>query len=340
MLSETISEAAAVLRGPLPGPAFIEIPHDFFHATVSAALPEYEVPAKVTLPASTIAEINAATLKLPIPVSRRCFLVLVWAKLLAALVNWPSAFNVPFLPLQAGRECFPRIMLSRWDVFPASAQCRMFCSKSDLLISFGARLTEFDTGRFGLKLPPQHIQVVEDAAYPGDRIPSARVVGDISAIARALAQNVPTRTPWCDIAEIKAREAKHLEALGQESYAALKLLRASMHRNDVLANDQSILNYWASAFFPVFEPGTFLYPSGSGTLGYGLPAAIGAACAVKKAGENRRVVCIAGDGGFQYTQHELATLAPVCAASENTSRQRRMLWRDRVSATGHVRPGA
>ena len=39
--------------------------------------------------------------------------------------------------------------------------------QSDLLISFGARLTEFDTGRFGMQLPPQHIQVVEDARYPG-----------------------------------------------------------------------------------------------------------------------------------------------------------------------------
>src|SRR6185312_10933113 len=95
----------------------------------------------------------------------------------------------------------------------------------------------------------------------------------------------------------------------QDSYAALKFLREVMHRNDVLVNDQSILNYWASAFFPVLEPGTFLYPLGSGTLCYGLPAAIGVACAMQQSGETRRIVCIAGDGGFQYTQHELATLA-------------------------------
>ena len=60
--------------------------------------------------------------------------------------------------------------------------------KSDLLISFGARLTEFDTGRFGLQLPPQHIQVVEDASYAGDRIPSRKIVGKSAAIAQALAQ--------------------------------------------------------------------------------------------------------------------------------------------------------
>ncbi len=61
-------------------------------------------------------------------------------------------------------------------------------AQSDLLISFGARLTEFDTGRFGLQLPSQHIQVIEDARYAGDRIPSTRVVGDIAAVAQALTQ--------------------------------------------------------------------------------------------------------------------------------------------------------
>jgi acetolactate synthase I/II/III large subunit len=76
-----------------------------------------------------------------------------------------------------------------------------------------------------------------------------------------------------------------------------------------VVNDQSILNYWASAFFPVLAPGTFLYPLGSGTLGYALPAAVGAACATQQSGEKRKIVCIAGDGGFQYTLHELATLA-------------------------------
>src|SRR4029077_17855878 len=167
-------------------------------------------------------------------------------------------------------------------------------------ISFGARLTEFDTGRVGLKLPSQHIQVVEDSAYAGNRIPSTLIAGSIHEIADAFTQGLATRPAWCDIAAIKSREAERLEGLGQDGYTALQLLRSSMHRHDVLVNDQSILNYWASAFFPVLEPGTFLYPAGSGTLGYGLPAAIGAACAMRESGEARKILCIAGDGGFQY----------------------------------------
>jgi acetolactate synthase-1/2/3 large subunit len=181
--------------------------------------------------------------------------------------------------------------------------------QSDLLISFGARLTEFDTGRFGLRLPSSHIQIVEDSRYAGNRIPSTLVVGGIGSIANSLAQSATKRAAWCDLAAAKQSDEQRLETLHQESYEVLKLLRSMTDRNDVVVNDQSMLNYWASAFFPVFEPNTFLYPYGSGTLGYGLPAAIGAACAGRQSGKEMKIICIAGDGGFQYTQHELATLA-------------------------------
>ncbi|MGZ4878369.1 MAG: thiamine pyrophosphate-binding protein [Candidatus Angelobacter sp.] len=308
-LIETITEAVSVLRGSLPGPAFIEIPHDFFLAPVSAdfsgAAPQ-STNSHQALPATEIEDARrqiagsrTPAILLGSGVGRGGAAVRQFAELLQCPVFTTTSGKGVFAgdhPLSLG--CISRLGAVQ-EVF----------QDSDLLISFGARLTEFDTGRFGLQLPPQHIQVVEDARYAGDRIPSTRVVGEIAAVAQAFGQGTTARAPWRDIAAIKASEAQRLEALGQDSYTALKLIRAAMHRNDVLVNDQSILNYWASAFFPVLEPGTFLYPSGSGTLGYALPAAIGAACAVKRSGEPRKIVCIAGDGGFQYTQHELATLA-------------------------------
>ncbi|HEY1938865.1 MAG TPA: thiamine pyrophosphate-binding protein [Candidatus Angelobacter sp.] len=307
MLDETISEAAAILRGPLPGPAFIEIPHDFFHATLRATLPEDVVAAKAaSRPSPT--EVQSATRHIANSHKPVVLLGSGMGKAVVAVRELAERLHCPVFTTTSGKGMFPADHALSLGCISRLGSVQDVFSKSDLLISFGARLTEFDTGRFGLKLPSRHIQVVEDEAYPGDRIPSTRIVGNIAAVAQALIQNAPARKPWCDIREIKNREAERLEALGQDSYAALKLLRSAMHRNDVLVNDQSILNYWASAFFPVLEPGTFLYPSGSGTLGYGLPAAIGAACAIKKAGENRKVICIAGDGGFQYTQHELATL--------------------------------
>jgi acetolactate synthase-1/2/3 large subunit len=312
----TFAQAVEMLRGPLPGPAFIEIPHDFFHAPVSATFPVDEArpdplnPGHLSAaPVFPVQETENA--KGQIAESRKPAILLgsgvrdagAQVRRLAELLQCPVFTTTSGKGMFAGDHplslgCISRIGAVQ-DVF----------LESDLLISFGARLTEFDTGRFGLKLPPRHIQIMEEPRYGGDRIPSTHVIGDIAAVAEAFAQGTLSRAPWCDIAGIKARESERLEALRQDSYTALKLLRASMHRNDVLVNDQSILNYWASAFFPVLEPGTFLYPSGSGTLGYALPAAIGAACALRQSGDSRKIVCIAGDGGFQYTQHELATLA-------------------------------
>jgi thiamine pyrophosphate-dependent acetolactate synthase large subunit-like protein len=308
-LIETIAEAVAVLRGSLPGPAFIEIPHDFLLAPVSAESSKIAAQNSTSPQDLLLQEIEDAHRQIA---ASRTPTVLVGAGIrdsAAAVRKFAELLQCPVFATTSGKGMFPGDNTLSLGCISRLGAVQDVFQKSDLLISFGARLTEFDTGRFGLQLPPQHIQVIEDARYAGDRIPSTRVVGDIAAVAQAFAQGTSARSPWCDIAAIKASESERLEALQQDSYAALKLIRAAMHRNDVLVNDQSILNYWASAFFPVLEPGTFLYPSGSGTLGYALPAAIGAACAVKRSGEARKIVCIAGDGGFQYTQHELATLA-------------------------------
>jgi len=183
-------------------------------------------------------------------------------------------------------------------------------AESDVVISLGAKLTEFDTGQFQLQLPAAHIQIARDRRALGGRFPGAiMLAGGIGEIAQKLASAAGSRRSWCSLEELRVRERAALEGLHQDAYAALMQLRGLLARDDVVVNDQSILNYWASAFFPVLSPRSFLYPSGSGTLGYGLPAAIGAACATGRSGKARRVVCISGDGGFQYTAHELATVA-------------------------------
>jgi 5-guanidino-2-oxopentanoate decarboxylase len=310
---ETITQALHATMGTFQGPAFVEIPHDFFHASVHAVFPAIPPPAyhgKSNRPKHfSVDDVESAVQQINQAVRP------------AILIGRGIGYGAPdILKLAASLQCPVFTTTAGKGMFPADHPLFLGCisrlgavqdvlSQSDLLISFGARLTEFDTGRFGLQLPQKHIQVVEDKDYAGTRLPSTLVSGWVHEIAEAFAKAATARPAWCNIAEIKATESVRLEALDQESYAALKLLRASLDRDDVLVNDQSILNYWASAFWPALEPGTFLYPLGSGTLGYGLPAAIGAACAARQSDDARRIVCIAGDGGFQYTQHELATLA-------------------------------
>lgn len=305
-LADTIAEAAQALYGSLPGPAFIEIPHDFFHTAVSGL---NSVAAKQ--PVATVLPQQLANAAQQIAASQKPVLLLGAGarKDQAFIQQLAEQLQSPVFTTTSGKGVIAADHPLCLGCISRLGTVQDVLLESDLLISFGARLTEFDTGRFTLKLPAQHIQVVSDPGYAGNRLPSTLLVGEIGDIVQSLAQSIQPHTAWCDIAGIIARDSQRIEGLAQDAYAALKCLREVMHRNDVLANDQSILNYWASAFLPVLEPGTFLYPLGSGTLGYGLPAAIGAACAAQQSGEARRIVCIAGDGGFQYTQHELATLA-------------------------------
>jgi thiamine pyrophosphate-dependent acetolactate synthase large subunit-like protein len=306
-IPKAIAEAAEMLHGPAPGPAFIEIPHDFFQVPVTSTLPS----EKRSEPLSPSAEDLAAAAKL-VSQSKTPVLIIGGGAGSGAdeIRQLAEKLQAPVFTTTSGKGMIA-------DDHPLALGCisrlgavQEVLEQSDLLISLGARLTEFDTGRFGLGLPAQHLRVVGYPGYAGDRLsPTIQLAGDIGAIASAVTAQSQSRDGWCNVAATKAQEKLRLDGLQSDSYAALALLRGALDREDVVVNDQSILNYWASAFFPVMAPGTFLYPTGSGTLGYSLPAAIGAACALQIAGRKQKIVCIAGDGGFQYTQHELATLA-------------------------------
>ena len=80
-------------------------------------------------------------------------------------------------------------------------------------------------------------------------------------------------------------------------------MREALGRDGIAAWDMTISGYVAAPFFPVYEPDTWLYPLGSGTLGYAWPAAIGA----KLARPDANVLAVHGDGGVLYCLAELLT---------------------------------
>jgi acetolactate synthase-1/2/3 large subunit len=299
-IAELIAQAANA-----GGPAFVEIPTDLLYAPVTngtaAAVKSFE---RISTPAADEIRDAAAEIercRKPVIIAGSGALYGEGSRSLQSLAE---SLNAPVLTTTSGKGAIA-------DDHPLAMGCisrlgvvQQLLLESDVLISVGAKLTEFDTGRFTLKIPERHIRI--DHQQTGSLYPATiKLGGDIASLAMRLAAAAKPRTTWFDVAATREQERMRIEGLQQESYAALMLLRSAMKRDDVLVNDQSILNYWASAFFAVLEPRTFIYPTGSGTLGYALPAAIGAACAEPK----RRVLCIAGDGGFQYTSHELATLA-------------------------------
>ncbi len=89
----------------------------------------------------------------------------------------------------------------------------------------------------------------------------------------------------------------------QESLLAA--VRAAVPDDGILVSGMTQLGYYARAFWPTYEPRTFITSSYSGNLGYAWPTALGA----KVAQPNRPVVALCGDGGFLFNSQELATAA-------------------------------
>ena len=304
-IAETI--AAAVRAG---GPAFVEVPHDVLLAPTSLSEEQPSTQKADEFPSSD--EIAKAIAQ--VSQSRKPVLVLgadvITGDAGGSVQKLAEALQAPVLTTTSGKGAIAGDHPLSAGCFSRLGVAQELLLESDLLISIGARFTEFDTGRFSLKVPAQYIQIERDLRHVGLQFPfTSRLVGEISEVVQNLAAGIQPRQSWWDVAGKRSDENQQIKALQAEPYKALELLRDALNRDDVLANDQSILNYWISAFFPVLAPRAFLYPTGSGTLGYGLPAAVGAACAAKQYGRSSRVICISGDGGFQYTAHELATLA-------------------------------
>jgi len=181
--------------------------------------------------------------------------------------------------------------------------------RSDLLLAVGTRFAAGQTANWELKVPSLLIHVDIDEAEIGKSYPATLgLVGDarlvLGQLLEALGGHRAT-TCWAgDVAALRSQAAANFRTAGPREMAVLHDIRQAVPHDAVVVCDQTKPAYWAARSFPVYEPRTFLYP-GYGTLGYGFPAALGA----KVGAPDRQVVCITGDGGFQYALPELATAA-------------------------------
>jgi acetolactate synthase-1/2/3 large subunit len=158
--------------------------------------------------------------------------------------------------------------------------------------------------------------------------PQVAIVGDakdgLARIVRALGPGTPAATwdaTW--LARLKTAASPRYTA---EIEGFIRTLRAALPSDAIVVNDQTGINYWMEWHFPVLRPRTFLYPVGSATLGYGLPAAIGA----QIAHPDKPVVAVLGDGGFMFSVGELATAVkyrlPLAIVLMNDERYGAIKW--------------
>ncbi|GAA0442043.1 hypothetical protein Acor_05740 [Acrocarpospora corrugata] len=171
----------------------------------------------------------------------------------------------------------------------------------DVVLAVGTELAPSDLWADDFRLTGRLIRIdVDPAQMHGDHPATIPIVADATSALDALLAQVtarptpPERPPLePDLARLASRWAPELKAI-----------RDALPADAIVAADNSMFCYYgALGALPIDPPGRFLYPTGFGTLGFALPAAIGA----KVARPDTPVAVLAGDGAFQFSVQELAT---------------------------------
>lgn len=193
-------------------------------------------------------------------------------------------------------------------------EANMAMNRADLIVCIGARFDDRVTGRLDAFAPNStkiHIDI--DRASINKTVPvDLPILGDCAAVLGQLVAAWGSRKAQ-DLTEWKARingwRARKSLAYPLRKEAIMpqlaieRLYELTKHRNPVISTEVGQHQMWAAQYFPMFAPNKWLTSGGLGTMGYGLPAAIGAQCG----NQGDLVIDIAGDASIQMNIQELGT---------------------------------
>jgi acetolactate synthase-1/2/3 large subunit len=307
-----LDRSLATLTHGRPGPVLYEIPLDVQRADVgdlaARSLPPVPVPSEPPQPA----EAEVAALARLIEGWRRPLLLagggVISAGAEALLGQLADRLGAPVFHTLVGkaavRSDHPLTRGLPWhgatsDLTDMASLMSPLFAEADGLLAVGCRFTQAATGSWVLRVPPSLAQIDIDPAEIGRHYPVALGVhADARRTLEKLLAHLPERprSPWAP----PAAPRRPWRLPGVELVGAL---RRVLPRDAILAADITRLSYILLSEFPVYEPRTFLHPAGFVSMGYGLPAALGA----KAAFPDRTVAAVAGDGCFLMSGMELAT---------------------------------
>jgi thiamine pyrophosphate-dependent acetolactate synthase large subunit-like protein len=317
--AETVRDGAAIpgaiqgafhlLRTGRPGPIALSLPTDLLTAKVDASLTASPSGRRPPCDVRLVEEAARllARAKLPLVVSGGGVIASDAGAELLALAR---RLRAPVITTVTGRGILPDNDPLWLGVLPNRRATQAALEATDVILAAGCRFAHRSTKGLLLNLSfSPHQQLIHldlDPSVIGKLFPPALgIAGDarhgLGALLQALGPG-PGRSEW-DWSWIgEQREAKSPRHTAQIE-RLIRILRDALPPEALVVNDQTGINYWMEWHFPVLRPRTFLYPVGSATLGYAVPAAIGG----KVAHPNRPVLAVVGDGGFLFSVNELAT---------------------------------
>ncbi|GGR64027.1 acetolactate synthase [Deinococcus seoulensis] len=305
-LPRIVAEAIRIARSGRPGPVLVDIPKDIqlapYHGEIPAPHARPEIPAPSQDAVDRALELIRA--------AQRPVIMVGGGSLDAAaeVTALARAWDIPVITTLMGLGAFPSSD-PLWLGMPGmhgSVAANRAISEADVLIGIGLRFDDRVTGRVNGFAPKASIIHVElDAAEIGKIIRThVPVRGDAKVAAQMLMQGAQPldRPEWkAQLEEWKSRTQM------PEHWGAGYAVKAVVDRlgpDDILSSDVGQHQMLAAQLARFEKPRRWINSGGLGTMGFGFPAAIGAGMAEPGV----RSVVIAGDGGFQMTAQELATL--------------------------------
>ena len=306
-IAHVLAQAWDAMTAGRPRPAYVEIPENLL-ASEAAGDVDCAPPARPSPDPAVVAEAARRLERAERP------LIYAGGGVDAAragthLTRLAETLGSPVAMTCNGRGSIP-------DDHPLALGCVRFThrpyrdlwTEADVVLAAGTDLDEFETGRWQLPAPRTLLRVdIDPDQTTRNYSPTVALAGDAGQVLRALADQLPAgrRTgtmPWAaGVAAVRDRVRE--QVAGQDGRRLVQAMRDALGRGGITTGDAAGVGIWQVLHMPVYEPGTFLFPLGFGTLGFGLPAAIGAQAAFPE----RRVVCLCGDGGFLFNAQELAT---------------------------------
>jgi acetolactate synthase I/II/III large subunit len=176
---------------------------------------------------------------------------------------------------------------------------------ADVILAVGTRFATGGGSRWRLQSDQRLLRIDADPEeLVRDVRPAIAVEADAKPALGLLADLLVPRaaTDWRGLDELRRRSSEELATLEpQASFGAA--IRRALPDDAIVIDGMTQVGYWCRIGFPVYEPRTFITAGYQGTLGFELPTGLGA----QVARPDRRVVVIAGDGGFMFNVQELAT---------------------------------
>jgi acetolactate synthase-1/2/3 large subunit len=320
-VAQTISEAFYVARSGRPGPVLVDITKDAQQSTcdfdgkpVAPQLPGYRPDLSPT------SEEYKQALEL-IHHSKRPVILAGHGIILSGAMEEVRTFaekaNIPVGLTLLGLGGFPAshpLSLGMMGMH-GEAWLNTTIQEADLLLAFGMRFDDRVTGNLKTYAPNAkkiHIEIDRAEINKNVKVDVA-LVGDLKAVLRELLPNLKSqdRHEWLAYidrlkGDVAVRDIQGLPDNGHlyAAHVINDLWRETRDRDTIVVTDVGQHQMWEAQYYKHEKPRSLITSGGLGTMGFALPAAIG----VKAARPEADVWVVVGDGGFQMTMCELATM--------------------------------